>query len=110
MVRATHILNSGDCLYLSNSSCHCACESGGIDPVTGFHSVMLRPDSVNRVIPPTTIITKTSVDETISHIPTPFVGRTGSASAGFGAGSVAAATGVRRAADWEKSRALDDQF
>ena len=28
---------------------------GGITPETGFHSVILRPDSVSRVTPPTTM-------------------------------------------------------
>lgn len=36
----------------------------------GRHSVMLRPDSVRRVTPPTTTMAKTRVDDNISHIPT----------------------------------------
>ena len=43
----------------------------------GRHSVMLRPDSVRRVTPPTTITAKTSVDERRSQCPTPGVGRIG---------------------------------
>ena len=43
----------------------------------GRHSVMLRPDSVRRVIPPTTMTAKTSVDERRSQRPTPGVGRIG---------------------------------
>lgn len=39
-------------------------------PVMGFHSVMLSPDSVRRVTPPTTMIARTSVAEAISHPPT----------------------------------------
>ena len=35
-------------------------QSGGITPVTGFHSVIDRPDSVSRVAPPTTTIRNTS--------------------------------------------------
>ena len=43
----------------------------------GRHSVMLRPDSVRRVTPPTTMTAKTSVDERRSQRPTPGVGRIG---------------------------------
>lgn len=46
-------------------------------PVIGRHSVMLRPDSVRRVTPPTTITAKTSVDERRSQRPTPGIGRIG---------------------------------
>jgi hypothetical protein len=42
-------------------------------PVMGCHSVILNPDSVRRVTPPTTIIANTSVDENNSHRPTPGV-------------------------------------
>jgi hypothetical protein len=44
----------GIALYLSNASCHCAAPSGGRTPSTGCHSVMERPDSVRRVMPPIT--------------------------------------------------------
>ena len=39
-------------------------------PVIGFHSVILKPDSVSRVTPPTTMIAKTKVAEPMSHPPT----------------------------------------
>ena len=47
-------------------------------PAIGFHSVMLRPDSVRRVMPPTTITAKTNPAEPISHPPTPGDDKTGS--------------------------------
>ena len=46
-------------MYLAYSDCQASCESGGRVPVTRFHSVMLSPDSVRRVKPPTTTILKT---------------------------------------------------
>lgn len=79
--KLTHNLNSGVALYFSNSSSHCASDRGGNIPVTGFHSVILSPDSVSRVMPPTTMIAKTNVDDAISHIPTDFGGRIGRDSA-----------------------------
>src|ERR1700691_5260307 len=63
-------LNSGVVLYFSNSSSHSALESGGRIPVMGRHSVILRPDSVRRVTPPTTITAKTNADEPRSQRPT----------------------------------------
>lgn len=39
-------------------------------PVMGRHSVMLRPDSVRRVTPPTTMTAKTNVEEKRSQPPT----------------------------------------
>src|SRR3546814_7860769 len=45
-------LYSGICLYFSNSASHAASLSGGSTPVTGSHSVIDRPDSVRRVMPP----------------------------------------------------------
>lgn len=39
-------------------------------PVMGCHSVMLRPDSVRRVTPPTTMTAKTNADEKRSQRPT----------------------------------------
>ena len=45
-------------------------------PVMGRHSVILRPDSVRRVTPPTTITAKTRVEENISQLPTDRDGRT----------------------------------
>lgn len=51
----------------------------------GRHSVMLKPDSVRRVTPPTTMIAKTRVEENRSHLPTEEEGRTGKCSTGAGA-------------------------
>src|ERR1700733_7564 len=65
-----YVLNSGDVLYLSNSSSHSCCESGGKTPVTGLHSTILKPDSVSRVIPPTIIIPKTKEADKNSHFVT----------------------------------------
>lgn len=36
----------------------------------GFHSVILRPDSVSRVTPPTTMTARTREEDAMSHIPT----------------------------------------
>src|SRR5215471_5539861 len=44
-------------LYLSNSASHVLASSGGMTPVTGFHSTIDRPDSVSRVAPPTVSVT-----------------------------------------------------
>src|SRR5689334_8475264 len=46
--------------YFSNSACQAAASSGGMVPVTGFHSTIDNPDSVSRVAPPTTTIRKIS--------------------------------------------------
>lgn len=46
-------------------------------PVIGRHSVILKPDSVRRVTPPTTIITKTNADEKSNQRPTEGGDRTG---------------------------------
>lgn len=43
---------------------------GGIEPVTGRHSVMLRPDSVRRVRPPKTTIPKTEAADPRSQYAT----------------------------------------
>src|SRR5690242_4950021 len=48
----------GMALYFSNSAAHCAPVSGGNTPATGCHSVMDRPDSVRRVMPPMTTMSK----------------------------------------------------
>ena len=45
-------------------------DKGGKIPETGFHSVMLRPDSVRRVTPPTTTMPNTSAEEHMSQYPT----------------------------------------
>ena len=47
-------------------------------PAIGFHSVMLKPDSVRRVTPPTTITAKTNPADPINHPPTPGDDSTGS--------------------------------
>ena len=73
----THRRNSGVALYFSNSLSHSASESGGRTPVMGRHSVMLNPDSVRRVTPPTTMTAKTSVEERKSQFATAGVESTG---------------------------------
>ena len=50
---------SGICWYFAKAICHAASFKGGIAPETGFHSVIDSPDSVNRVMPPTTTMAKT---------------------------------------------------
>jgi hypothetical protein len=40
------------CRYFSNSAIQACSVSGGMAPVTGFHSVMERPEPVRRVAPP----------------------------------------------------------
>src|SRR5258708_8502737 len=57
----------GMVLYLPNSACHAAASSGGITPVTGFHSTIDRPDSVSRVAPPTTTVTNIRAATATSH-------------------------------------------
>src|SRR3954452_5737085 len=49
----------GVCRYRSNACCQSAWVNGGIAPLIGFHSVIERPLSVRRVMPPTTTIAKT---------------------------------------------------
>ena len=55
-------------LYLSNSAAQSASFRGGIAPVSGRHSVIDKPESVRRVMPPTAIITKTSAKRIISQM------------------------------------------
>lgn len=50
----------------------------------GRHSVMLSPDSVSRVTPPTTMTAITSADESMSQFPTAGGESTGSSAAGSG--------------------------
>lgn len=50
-------------------------------PATGRHSVILRPDSVKRVTPPTTMTAKTKADEPSNHIATGGGESTGSSAA-----------------------------
>src|ERR1700755_254045 len=54
-------------LYASKASVHCASDSGGTLPVTGFHSTIDRPDSVSRVAPPTSTISAIRAAPEISH-------------------------------------------
>src|SRR5215469_11949230 len=61
---------SGICWYFANSAAQSASESGGMMPMTGFHSVIDRPDSVSRVIPPTTTIRKINAQQPKSHAAT----------------------------------------
>src|SRR5215469_9814125 len=61
---------SGICLYLANSAAQSPSESGGTTPMTGFHSVIDSPESVSRVIPPTTIIRKINAQQANSHAAT----------------------------------------
>lgn len=78
-------------------------------PDTGFHSVILRPDSVRRVTPPTTMTAKTRAEERSSQRATGggesmgrlFSGSDGSADEG------AAAAPVEEKGDWT-SREIDD--
>jgi hypothetical protein len=75
-MRGFRSLNSGEARYFSNSDSQSARDSGGREPVTGFHSVILSlqlsqqvdvnrrktikyPDSVNLVSPPNTTIPNT---------------------------------------------------
>lgn len=84
-------LNSGDALYLANSDSQSSAFSGGIEPVTGRHSVILSlyrcqqlnitsgvgasgsayPDSVSRVRPPNTTMPKTLAALARSQYATP---------------------------------------
>ena len=49
----------GTRLYAAKAASHAVAVSGGIAPLTGFHSVIDSPDSVSRVMPPTTTIANT---------------------------------------------------
>jgi hypothetical protein len=51
-------------------------------PMTGFHSVIDRPDSVSRVMPPTTTIRKINPQQQKSHTAT---GRSPTSAAALGA-------------------------
>src|SRR5215471_12442862 len=54
---------SGICWYLANSAAQSAAESGGMMPMTGFHSVIDKPERVSRVMPPTITIRKISAQQ-----------------------------------------------
>src|SRR5215208_4885464 len=58
--------------YFSNSAAQAISESGGMAPVTGFHSVMERPDPVSRVAPPTATMATTSAARRKSQACTSF--------------------------------------
>lgn len=62
----------------------------------GRHSVILRPDSVRRVMPPTTTTAKTSVEEIISQIPTERGARIGRVSGVGGTCAFAVVANVRK--------------
>jgi hypothetical protein len=97
--RYAHNLNSGVALYFSNSLSQSACESGGRIPVIGRHSVMLSPDSVKRVTPPTTMTANTKVEENKSQRPTAGGDTIGSCATFCGGGGTFA----------EKNRASSDR-
>src|SRR5215831_8415703 len=59
----------GIVLYFANSACQSASPSGGMAPVTGFHSTIESPDSVSRVAPPTSTMANTSAATHHSHTP-----------------------------------------
>ena len=46
-----------------NAAAHWAWVNGGTTPITGFHSVIDRPERVRRVMPPTTTISKISAQQ-----------------------------------------------
>ena len=52
--------------------------------MTGFHSVILNPDSVNRVTPPTTTIPNTSAEQRNNQFDTVGVDKIGRAVVGGG--------------------------
>src|SRR5579871_6489338 len=60
----------GMVLYLANSACQSASPSGGMTPVTGFHSTIERPDSVSLVAPPTITMANTRAATHHSQRPT----------------------------------------
>src|SRR6266851_7865916 len=61
---------SGSSLYFANSTAQSAAESGGTTPMTGFHSVIARPERVSRVMPPTTTIRAIIAQQRKSHAAT----------------------------------------
>src|SRR6185312_5489016 len=63
-------LDCGVSRYLSKSAFQSESESGGTMPETGCHSVIESPDSVRRVIPPTTTTAKVRAAQTSSHAAT----------------------------------------
>lgn len=57
------MIPSGETRYFSHSTSQSASVKGGRIPVIGFHSVILKPDSVSRVRPPITTIPKTNAEQ-----------------------------------------------
>ena len=60
--------NSGIPLYFVNSNCHCSLVKGSSIPEIGFHSTIERPETVNRVIPPTTTMTTIITNNSESQV------------------------------------------
>ncbi len=60
--KASNFWNSGNCLYLPNSSSHSAVSNGG-RILCGFHSTIESPEFVRRVVPPTTTMANTNLVE-----------------------------------------------
>src|SRR5258706_4810925 len=63
------------CLYFSNALFHSCSFIGGNAPMIGFHSVMERPEPVNRVMPPNKTCTMIMKIPISNHIATGFVDR-----------------------------------
>jgi hypothetical protein len=82
------MIPSGETLYFSHSTSHSAAVIGGNIPVNGSHSVILRPDSVNRVNPPITTIPNTKAEQPNNHL-----GNDRGISYAFSIGAVRAAAG-----------------
>src|SRR5688500_7571701 len=59
---------SGVCRYSANARSQSAWDRGGTAPLTGFHSVIERPLSVSRVMPPTTTIANTKAATNSSRL------------------------------------------
>mmetsp|Transcript_7263 Transcript_7263/g.30897 ORF Transcript_7263/g.30897 Transcript_7263/m.30897 type:complete len:220 (-) Transcript_7263:120-779(-) len=58
--------NSGNCLYLANSSSHASLPMGGREPES-FQSTIERPDSVRRVTPPIVMMPNTMPVQPVIH-------------------------------------------
>ena len=65
-----------------------------MDPVTGFHSVIERPDSVSLVRPPNTTMPKIKVDVPINQYPTDLGGTTSGLAFGIARVALAADSNV----------------
>ncbi|MFT3884945.1 MAG: hypothetical protein QM724_05795 [Flavobacteriales bacterium] len=62
---------------MSKASCHCASFIGGRAPMMGFHSVMLRPLPVRRVMPPMATMQAIITQPVSSQVTTGFNEREG---------------------------------